>query len=346
MRPLPLHERHAARNARFSDVGGAEVVSAFGPVSDEYQAARTSAVLVDRSYRELLRVTGEDRVSFLHGMVTNDVQGLSAGQTTYAALLTAKGAMVADARLWRREEDVLLDVEPGHGAKVRDALDKYLISEDAELHDATGEFGLLSLFGPRAGEVVSPVAVGRFEARELAGAQVWVTGSALTGLPGVDVLVPVAQLGAVYEALLRAGDGVGLREAGFEALEILRVEAGVPRYAADMDDKTIPLEANLEHALHYKKGCYIGQEVIARATFRGHMNRKLMGLALQSPPSAPRAELRVGDRRVGWITSVVQSPQRGLIALGYVHRDFLSPGTQLEVADGSAPVTVTPLPFA
>jgi aminomethyltransferase len=146
--------------------------------------------------------------------------------------------------------------------------------------------------------------------------------------------------------LVQAGGAHGLRPLGFQALELLRVEAGVPRYGQDMVDTTIPLEANLTHAISYNKGCYIGQEVIARATFRGHMNRKLAGLLLGDVEAAPGTELRKGEKKVGWITSVVRSPAQGQrVALGYVHRDHLEPGTELTLAEGST-VKVAPLPFA
>jgi folate-binding protein YgfZ len=132
---------------------------------------------------------------------------------------------------------------------------------------------------------------------------------------------------------------------GFGALEVHRVERGTPRFGADMDEKTIPLEANLQRAIHYQKGCYIGQEVIARATFRGHVNRHLVGLRFAGPAPAPRTELLTGERRVGWVTSVVNSPRLGPIGLGYAHRDVDQPGTELALAGGAAKATIAPLPF-
>jgi folate-binding protein YgfZ len=157
----------------------------------------------------------------------------------------------------------------------------------------------------------------------------------------VDLLVPVEALGRVLDRLLQAG----ATPVGLGALEVLRVEQGTPRFGADMDEKTIPLEANLQRAIHYQKGCYIGQEVIARATFRGHVNRHLVGLRFAGPAPAPRAELFTGDRRVGWVTSVVESPRLGTIGLGYAHRDVGQPGTELALAGGTAKVTVVALPF-
>lgn len=355
MEPLTLHFLHEQAGARFMALGGREVVADYGDLEAEYRAAREAVALHDASYRETLRITGEDRASFLHGMVTQDVNGLPPGATAYTAMITPKGAMVADARLLKREAELLLDVEPGTGAKVKEFLEKHLISEDAELHEVTGEWGLLRLLGPRAGELLSaalgvpsfePLAPNATRAFTLAGAQ-----GVLVGYPGfekhgVDLLVPRGSLEAVWKALVQAGGAHGLRPLGFQALELLRVEAGVPRYGQDMVDTTIPLEANLTHAISYNKGCYIGQEVIARATFRGHMNRKLAGLLLGDVEAAPGTELRKGEKKVGWLTSVVRSPAQGQrVALGYVHRDHLEPGTELTLAEG-ATVRVAPLPFA
>jgi folate-binding protein YgfZ len=354
MEPLTLHFLHEQAGARFSVVGGREVAADYGDLEAEYRAAREAVALHDASYRETLRITGEDRASFLHGMVTQDVNGLPSGAAAYTAMTTAKGAMVADARLLKREADLLLDVEPGMGAKVREFLEKYLISEDAEFHDATGEWGLLRLLGPRTAEVLGTALGGTFEplapnasrSVSLAGAQVLLVGHASFEKHGVDLLVPRGALEVVWKALVQAGGARGLKPLGFQALELLRVEAGVPRYGQDMVETTIPLEANLTHAISYNKGCYIGQEVIARATFRGHMNRKLAGLLLGEVEAAPGTELRKGEKKVGWITSVVRSPAQGQrVALGYVHRDHLEPGTELTLAEGPT-VKVAPLPFA
>ncbi|MCY1033533.1 aminomethyl transferase family protein [Corallococcus sp. BB11-1] len=355
MEPLSLHFVHEQVGARFISVGGREVVAGYGDVGTEYGAARDAVALHDASYREILRITGEDRASFLHGMVTQEVKNLPVGSAAYAAFITVKGAMVGDARILKREGDLLLDMEPGLGAKVREFLDKYLISEDAELHDGTSESGWLRLLGPRTAQVLAAVLGRPFEGLAaqasqpavLAGQDVWLLGTALPGgVSGVDVLVPRAGLEAVWTALAQAGAAHGLKPLGFDALELLRVEAGVPRYGQDMVDTTIPLEANLTHAISYNKGCYIGQEVIARATFRGRMNRQLAGLLLGETDVAPGTELRRGEKKVGWVTSVVRSPVKGQrVALGYVHRESLEPGTELTLADGAGTVTVAALPF-
>ena len=345
MDPLSLHDRHASLGAAFGELKGREVVERV-PARDEDRALRSGAGLFDASARGVIRLTGPDRVSFLQGMVTQDVEGLPVGSVADAALLTPKGAMVADARVMKRPDDFLLLTEPGYGPVVLGTLERYLISEDAELSDATAGFGQLSVVGPEAEALTARVlglgapdgaGLRSFEAGGTTG---WALPQGLL-LPGVDLLVPIEGLGTVFDRLLEAG----ATPVGFAALEVLRVEQGTPRFGADMDEKTIPLEANLQRAIHYQKGCYIGQEVIARATFRGHVNRHLVGLRFAGPAPAPRTELFTGERRVGWVTSVVDSPRLGPIGLGYTHRDVDQPGTELALAGGTAKATIAPLPF-
>ena len=355
MEPLTLHSIHKARGATFGEVQGREVVSRYGDLRDEYAAARLNACLIDISFREMLRLTGEDRVSFLHGMVTNDVKRLGEGEVTYAAMVTAKGALVADMRILRRSNDLLVDVEPGCARAVEEFLRKYLISEEVEIFDTSTEFALLRVLGPEVHRIAA-AAFGHetplpghdhFIQIELDSGSAWLIGAELGSNRGVDLLVPRAQLAAAFEKTVHAGETLGLRLAGFDTLEVLRVEAGIPRFPQDMDEQTIPLEANLERAISYEKGCYIGQEVIARATFRGHVNRKLIGLAFGAMEPKRGSELYRNGKRVGFITSTVRSPARTTaIGLGYVHRDSLEPGTRLDVADYPPGAIVHALPFA
>jgi len=294
--------------------------------STEYRAAKEAAALWDTSDRDVLRVTGEERSSFVHGMVTNDVEGLPVGGSCYAAMLTAKGAMVGDLRVLKREAELVLDTGAGRGGAVKDFLNKYLISEDAEVHDAP-ELAVLAVVGPRADDVVArwpkDAVLGRF----------------VSLLSGMDVLVRREQVRALLDAV------ADVPRLSHDTVEVLRVEAGVPLFGVDMTESTIPLEANLDRAIHLQKGCYIGQEVIARATYRGQMNKKLTGLLLGEASAAAGTELKHGDRKVGWLTTVVTSAAKGQVAaLGYVHRDFLAPGTELDVASGGKAV-VTALPL-
>lgn len=289
-------------------------------IQSEYRAALEACALFDSSNREQLRVTGSEAVSFVHGMVTNDVQALAVGAHCYAALLTAKGSMVGDARILRRTEDVIIDTGPDRGRALSEFLNKYLISEDAEVHDAP-ELAVISLLGPSSGAVAAKIPA---DAKE---------GELWSFWGGVDVLLKRQKREEVLRALSEVPRLCGA------TLEVLRVEKGVPLYGVDMTEATIPLEANLGHAISYNKGCYIGQEVIARGTHRGQMSKKLMQLLLGEAAPEPKAELRVGERKVGWVTSVVKSVKYAQnLALGYVHRDFQAPGTKLELVGGVATV--------
>lgn len=300
----------------------------------EYRAARTGCALFDGNERAFLRVTGSERASYLHGMVTNDVEGLPERGLCYAALLTAKGAMVADAHVLRRPDELLVELEPGLGPKVLDFLGRYLISEDAELADVSAEHAVLELAGPGASSVLTALALpwpqdGRWGDALLDGQRCWVLPSALWGVSGARLVVPRPSLAAVRARVLAAG-AVACSTA---TREVVRVEAGVPRYGSDMDDATLPLEAGLERAIHYQKGCYIGQEVVARATYRGQVARRLWGLLLGERSFPARTELSLAGRKVGFLTSQVFSPARGQnVALGYLHRDAQADGTLLDAA--------------
>ncbi|MBM4377979.1 MAG: folate-binding protein YgfZ [Deltaproteobacteria bacterium] len=305
-------------------------------------ALRQSAGLLDASGREAVRLVGPERASFLHGMVTQDVEGLAPGRWAYAAACTAKGAMVADCRVLVRAEELWLDTEPGYGERLLGHLSRFLISEDAELHGASDERAVLVLVGPAAPQVAGAAGLPVPEGNAVADGPdgTWLLQHALYGVPAVEVFVPVAGKEALKAKLAAAGATL----LPLAALETLRVEAGVGRMGADMDEVTIPLEANLERGIHYQKGCYLGQEVIARVTFRGQVNKKLSGLRFTGALPARGTELRKGEKVVGRVTSAVQSPGFGAIGLGYVHRLFLEPGTELELPDGSR-ATVGSLPF-
>lgn len=308
-----------------------------GTVQDQYAWLKHSCGLVDLSTRERLRVTGEDRVSFIHGMVTQDINGLPENAWAYAALCTAKGAMVADARVLKLPTALLLDTEPGFAAKMNDHLQKFLISEDAEIADVSKEHAVLAVIGPKSADAVSKLGAPP-QGSQVSTLQddLLVVGHGLYGVPAYELFVPSAKVTDVKQQL-------GVEEVGPEAFELLRVEAGVGRMGVDMEETTIPLEANLERGISYNKGCYIGQEVIARATFRGAVNKKLMGLKFEAALPPRGTELKKNGKVIGRVTSAIDSPAHGKIGLGYVHRTLLDAGTELEVADQKA--TVVALPF-
>jgi folate-binding protein YgfZ len=320
-----------------------------------YAAARHRAAFVDRSGRGRIVVSGSERASYLHGLLTNDIVSLKPGSGCYAAYLTAQGRMITDLYVYELGDVILLTTIGSVKNTLMAKLDQFIFSEDVQLGDATETFAQIAVVGPRSAAVVASLVSGIPEdalrgLSEHANARgTWADGSAIvvrigdTGEPGFDLYVERAQSDALKGALRSAGVPQ-LEDAEAEAL---RVEAGVPLFGRDMDEETIPLEAGIEsRAISFTKGCYVGQEVIIRVLHRGHgrVARKLVGLLVDGDGIPQRdALVRSGDREIGTLTSAVMSPAlKRPIALGYLHRDFVEPGTKVTVGDVGATVTVVP----
>jgi len=308
----------------------------------EYRALTETCGLVDRSERGKLSLTGADAKRFLAGQVTNDTEGLPDGEGCYAAFLTHKGKMLGDLRILAVGGDqpqLLLDTERATLQALFDMIHRFKIGFDVELHKGTLQKDLLSLIGPEAREIACAANLPRSEHAHEAGT--------IDGLPvrliatdlGVDVLCD-ADDSAGVRAALSGADAAPVSE---EAAEIVRVERGRPRYGIDLNDTTIPQEAGLnERAVSFTKGCYVGQETVARLFYRGKPNRHLRGLRLsEAAPSG--AELHLAERSVGRLGSSLVSPALGPIALALVRREA-SVGDTLDV-DGGTTAEVVELPF-
>jgi len=309
----------------------------------EDRVLREGCAVLDRSACGKLRLTGSERASFLHGQLTADVQALKPGQGAYTTQLTPKGHLIADGRVLARGDHLLFFVEPGREVPVREVLEKHLISEDVEVADVTGTLALLSFLGPKTADVLG-LALDEHTQEERNG--VLFIGTRLGALPGLDVLLPIERAAAFLEPIIARGANV----VGEAAYDLARVEAGIPRFGIDMDEETIPLEANLgDRAISFTKGCYVGQEVIARASFRGGVRHKLFGFRLDPGPlPADGTPLfkAVGDAKpAAELTRAVLSPRFGPIALGYARREHQSAGVALVTAEGRRAV-VCALPFA
>jgi len=309
-------------------------------LSDQERAVRAGAGLVDRSERGKLALTGGEAKRFLQGQVTQDVEALQPGTGAYAAFLTNKGKMLGDLRVLDTGAELLLDTERVALQALFNLVRRYSLGFDVELHRRTLERGLLSLVGPRARALLGDAAAGLGEqehdnvAAELDGIPVLLVAT----WEGVDLLVDAARTAALAVALEARG-AVPVDE---QVAETLRVEAGRPRYGVDLDEATIPQEAGLnERAVSFTKGCYVGQETVARLFYKGKPNRHLRGLRL-SEPVATGTELTLGGRAVGTVGSVARSPEHGPIALALVRREA-EPGTT--VSAGAATAEVVELPF-
>jgi tRNA-modifying protein YgfZ len=325
--------------------------------SGGYAAARQQAALIDRTAdRGRIVVSGADRATYLQGLLTNDVAALRSGQGCYSAYLTPQGRMIADMHVYEVGDVILIATNRAVKDTVLLKLDQFVFSEDVQLGDVSGTFAQFAIVGPRAAPIVAALvpAVSEDALRALPDhgntRAEWRDGSVIiartvdAGEPGYDVYVEAADADALSEAIVATGATM-LDAATAEAI---RIEAGVPAFHRDMDEETIPLEAGIEsRAISFTKGCYVGQEVIVRVLHRGHgrVARKLVGFSIDGDHvPAAGATVTAAGREVGNVTSATWSPALDhAIALGYVHRDFVEPGTELTI-DGTAAKVVT-LPF-
>lgn len=305
----------------------------------QYRVLREEAGLLDRSQRGMLAVRGADAADFLQGQLTNEVESLAAGEGCYCALLDRKGHIQADARALRiGEDEIWLDTEGAATDALRRHLEMYKIGREVEIADLGSERAIVSLLGPGAAALAgfSPGPEHSHDEAEVAGVECRRVATDL----GLDLIVAAADHGRLRNALLAAG-AVEVSEA---AAEIARVESGRPRFGAEMSDATMPAEVGIvDRAIDFEKGCYIGQEPVARLHYRGKPNRRLRGLRL-SAPAEPGTRLRSEERDVGTIGTACVSPALGPIALAVVRREA-EPGDTLQVGDGTATAEVVELPF-
>ena len=318
---------------------------------DDYRAVREAAALLDRSGRGRIAAVGSDRLSYLHAMLTNDVAALGPGRGCYAAYLSPQGRMIADMRVLELGDLTLIDVEGSARALVLEKLDQYIFSEDVRVMDLSADLGAIGIYGPRAADVVAgalapeegaPSADGLAVLAEYAsvrapfkGGAAVVTGDRDLGVAGFIAYIDRERMPSLAAAVRDAGAG----PIDAEVSEVLRIEAGRPRFGVDMDEHTIPLEAGIEgRAISFTKGCYPGQEVITRVLHRGHgrIARKLVGLVVAGGVApTPGDRVVSGEAEVGTVTSAAMSPlMQAPIALAYVQREFTAPGTGVAIVHG------------
>ncbi|HZO78452.1 MAG TPA: glycine cleavage T C-terminal barrel domain-containing protein [Solirubrobacteraceae bacterium] len=308
-------------------------------VESDYRALTERCGLLDRSERGKLALSGRDAASFLQGQVTNDVERLVEGEGCYAAFLTPKGKMLGDLRVLCTVDELLLDTERVALQGLFNMIRRFSIGYDAELHKRTLERGLLTLIGPDVDRIVG---TDQLPATEHSHRPIMIDGieaRAIRTDSGIDLLCLAAETENLRSDLAARG-AVHVSE---EAAECVRIEGGRPLYGVDLDETVIPQEAGLnERAVSFTKGCYVGQETVARLHYRGKPNRHLRGLRL-SAPYPPGSELLLGDRMVGRLTSVVESPRFGPIGLALVRREA-APGVTLvpKGEDGTAEVVALP----
>lgn len=335
-------------------------IESYGDVLLEYAAVREAgAGVIDLSDGGRIRVSGTEAVQFLNGLITNDMKTLAVDSWMPAAFPNVQGRLIASVRVVRLQDQgegkklspaFLVDTEAATHESVLKTIERFTLAGDFKVTDVTSESALLSVQGKRSVEVLRK-ALGQ-EAADLSPnqvrqvADVTVMRASHTGEDGFDLLVDAEQAAGMWNKLLSAG----ARPFGNAALEMLRIEAGVPRYGVDMDETNVVTEAALDDAVSYTKGCYVGQEIIARIKYRGHVAKKLSGLAFERALTVPIGAVitSVDGKEVGKVTSATYSPHLGrTIALGYLKFDYLASGTPVKITLGAEEfwANVTELPF-
>jgi folate-binding protein YgfZ len=320
------YDWHKNRGAEFEDFFGVEVPSSYGNVEQEYWAIRKSAAIRDVSFFGKVRITGKDAQNFLHRMISNDVQSLQPGKGVWSLFLDIKGHVQGDFKLYRLPDFMMMILQRHALEKVVKGLDRYVISEQLKMVDVSDEFGLFQIFGPNAATVLQSKGVQSLPADELAFQSASING----------VETQIIRMGTGYSILVPAASAVDLlnfmdlQPIGQRAFNIFRVETGLPVLGIDFDDTNLPQESRLDKAISFNKGCYLGQEVIARLDAQGHVNKILMGLESDSELK-PNQKLYFAEKEVGRITSVAYSPLKKLnVALGYVRREHAKDGLTLQ----------------
>ncbi len=356
LKRTPLFELQKNAGASFREYAGWTLADYYGDPAAEERCVRQSAGLIDVSCRAKIRVEGRDRAPFLHGMVSNDVKKLKEGEGLYAAMLNAQGHMLADLHLLCFPDHLLIDATASLTQKIIATLDKYIVMENVTLKDVTEDYAFLGLEGPASAKLLNHftkeealsmpayshkrIKLGNFEAE--------IFRLSFTGSEGFYFLIESRFAGEFWDFILKEGGSFGIKPFGARALNALRIEAGIPWYGLDMGEKNLLPETGLEHAISLDKGCYIGQEVIARLSSFAKVNKKLVGLEIASD-RAPAAgtKITVQGKEAGYLTSsAFSSTLKKMIGLGYLARNLCQPGTEVFLeADGKIQACVATLPF-
>ncbi|HMJ61023.1 MAG TPA: glycine cleavage T C-terminal barrel domain-containing protein [Bryobacteraceae bacterium] len=304
-----------------------------------YEGLRKAAAWIDLSARGKIRVTGEDRARLLHAMSTNHVQELATGEGLYTFFLNDKGRVLADAYVYNLGESLLLDTEPETAASLAAHLDKYIIADDAVIEDETGRWMAVGLEGPASAEAAAKLGISS-PARACALVE-WnggfVVQVAETGMPGVRIFVPMDERHTLAARLTAAG----IPNATAQEARVVRIENGKPRYSEDISDRYLAQETQQLHAIHFNKGCYLGQEIVERVRSRGQVHRHLTAVEMESAaPPAPGSKLVADGHAVAEITSAVYSPALGkTVGLAYVRTEAIEKRLPMTLEGSDPPVT-------
>lgn len=354
----PLAELHRAAGAEFAEFFGVRLPSQFGDPLAEYEAARNNVALVDTNFRAVFALTGPDRVRYLNAVTSGNIRDLTPGQSALGLLLNAQGHMLAELITLVLEDRLLVLSHAYLRQRTFEILDRFIIMDDATLADDTAQTGTLAIEGPKAPELLRklmhvdymqlPAGAHVTAVLDSAGAAIpcRVLRHSLFGLRGAELLLPRESLPAAWQALTAAARVQGGSPIGYRALNMLRLEAGIPWFGTDFDERQIPQEAGVEPThISFTKGCYTGQEIVERVRSRGHVNRRLTGLLFSSAevPEPGATLLGTDGNEAGHITSAAFSPLAGkATGMAYLRREYLEPGTTLQCGNMTAEVIEVP----
>ena len=370
MRDHPLNQWHQRAEASFLPYGPSiQIVESYGKPEIEYAAIRKSAALMDAAHRSVIELTGKDRLKFLQNLITNDVKPLDAGAGCYAYLLNVKGRIIADMNILQRDQSAYLEVDTRLAPELVRILENYLFSDDVRITDRSNDLSRLTLIGPGSTTILETLAERKLEGlnaplkntdAEILGAKTMVFRNDLCDQMQLELVIPADHLVDIWETIIRTANPEPEEEhrpqklypIGWSAFNIARIESGTPLLGIDITDQNLPMETAhwYTRAVHISKGCYLGQEVVARMHAHNSVAKMLVGLKIagDAPPLAG-ADLRDSTAQVGIVTSSCTSPMLGNtpIAMGYLKRAFAEAGRQVDVYTirGQVKATVVGLPF-
>jgi folate-binding protein YgfZ len=347
---MTVTAQHNSMDASVAPSGATPTHSDFDAIRSEFHALVSGSGIYDLSSRAKIALTGSDRVRWLNGMVTNNIRDLETGRGVYAFLLNPQGHILGDLYAYNRGESLVVDTDRSQEEKILAVFDKYIIMDDVEVANISNQLSAIGIAGPNSRETLKAAG---FEVPELKPLQVGETTWQQISVTLVRGDNPCVES---YELWMAPGEAEKARAAvmkagaipvGTEALDLLRIAAGVPRYGIDIRERDLPQETEQERALNFSKGCYVGQEIVERIRSRGQVRRKFTGFAIDGELPAAGGKIQVDGKDVGEITSAASLPLTDgerRVGLGYIRREVATPGKQVTIGDTSA--RVTNLPFA
>jgi folate-binding protein YgfZ len=346
-----LQDKFASSAARLENYRGAETPASFGDPPAEFGALLQGCGVYDMSWQAKLVLSGEDRVRWLNGMVTNNVRDLAVGHGVYNFLLTAQGRIVADLVAYNRGDYLLVTSDRSQTAAITEMLDRYIIMDDVEVADISDKLSAVGLAGPQAVQTLQSagIDVAKLDPGQVAdllwhGIGITMARNTHPNLDAYEIWFAAEQAATVWDSLTQHG----ATPIGSEALEWYRIARGVPRYGVDLSQRDLPQETEQKHALNFTKGCYIGQEIVERIRARAILHRTFTGFLVEDDPPQSGTKIKDGDKNIGEITSAARIPFPGgerTVALGYLRHEFEAPGTAVLIDEQKATVQSIPFQF-